>query len=106
MNNYYVDVEVPFSLVNETYYMSFYEVELLNSTVDTFGTILGILAGEELEEEPEEYKHYIAIEVYSKTDDDCLKEGSPSKETIIQYLNNLKKEYLNGENWNREVRVK
>ncbi|MBS9461288.1 hypothetical protein KIM67_02610 [Flagellimonas sp. 389] len=104
LENYYVDVEVPFNLDGRNYFLSFYEVEMLDRTVDTFGTVLGIIAGEELEEEPEEFKHYIAIEVFSSIENDCLKETYPSRESIVTHLNILKNEYLNGRNWNRLVR--
>ena len=46
---------------------------------------------------------YIAIEVYSDSEKDCLQENSLSRKSVLEYLRNLKSEYLNTHNYNEIV---
>ena len=46
---------------------------------------------------------YIAIEVYSDTEYDCLMEKSLSREAVLKYLRGLKREYLTTHNYNETV---
>jgi hypothetical protein len=43
---------------------------------------------------------YIAIEVYSDSENDCLHQNSPSRETVSEYFRLLKNEYLATHNYN------
>jgi hypothetical protein len=46
---------------------------------------------------------YIAIEVFTDTEKDCLSEESVSQQKVLSYLRNLKKEYLATDNYNELV---
>lgn len=46
---------------------------------------------------------YIAIEVFSSTEKDCLREDSISKDVVLPYLRNLKQEYISTHNYNEAV---
>ena len=46
---------------------------------------------------------YIAIEVYSDKEKDCLHQDSFSREPVLNYLRTLKKEYLTTHNYNETV---
>jgi len=46
---------------------------------------------------------YLATEVYSDTETDCLVETSFSREVVLKYLRTLKKEYLATYNYNETV---
>ncbi len=46
---------------------------------------------------------YIAIEVYSDFEKDCLLMDSLSREAVLEYLRILKKEYLSTHNYNEVV---
>ena len=46
---------------------------------------------------------YIAIEVYTDFEKDCLLENSLSRAAVLKYLRSLKKEYLTTHNYNETV---
>ncbi len=46
---------------------------------------------------------YIAMEVYSDAEKDCLQEESLSRELVLKYLRALKNEYLSTHNYNETV---
>lgn len=46
---------------------------------------------------------YIAIEVFSETEKDCLHEESEARDIVLPYLRALKKEYLSTHNYNEVV---
>ena len=46
---------------------------------------------------------YIAMEVFSDTEEDCLAEDSISREKVLSYLRKLKNEYLATDNYNEVV---
>ena len=55
---------------------------------------------------PDEFRsdnYYIAIEVYSDLEVDCLHVKSLSREVVLKYLRALKNEYLSTHNYNEVV---
>jgi hypothetical protein len=111
LNNYYVDVQVPFLVDGNTYYFSFYEVEIPTKTINLIPLALDVALNKAADMEPVfDEAHtsrignwYIAIEVFSDTEEDCLAENSISREKVLSYLRKLKNEYLATDNYNEVV---
>ncbi|WP_318311032.1 hypothetical protein [Flagellimonas crocea] len=111
LGGYYVDVQVPFFVNNETYYFSFYEVEIPTKTVNLFPMVLDIVLDQTADMDPmmeDAYSSrignwYIAMEVFSDIEKDCLSEDSISRELVLPYLRDLKNEYLSTDNYNEVV---
>ncbi|MFV0539923.1 MAG: hypothetical protein ACK5MZ_01625 [Aestuariibaculum sp.] len=104
----HIDVEwnVPFTINNTEYYFSFYEVERVDETIN----ILPIATDAILEKNnidpvleniytTRKGNWYIAIVVSNSEMKDCLKTGNPDYEAILQYLKDIKYEYLNTTNY-------
>ncbi|MAU26271.1 MAG: hypothetical protein CMH48_05585 [Muricauda sp.] len=110
LDDYYVDVQVPFSVANNNYFFSFYEVEIKDKSLNLFPALFNAVMNEALGSEEEEYisgrdvleneNRYIAIEVFSSLEKDCLHEDYPSRKEVLVYLRDLKKEYLTTHNYN------
>ena len=82
-----VDLEVPFRINDQLYYLSFYEVEKTTSLIDIFAIT-------------DEFIHefgtyYIVITVTDNDEKDCLNPSHINRNMILQYLKDLKQEYLN-----------
>ncbi|PWL39867.1 hypothetical protein DKG77_03285 [Flagellimonas aquimarina] len=116
LQDYYVDTQVPFQLGNEQFYLSFYEVEIHDKAINLFPIVFDLafsaaVGNDEIEpvlsEDAEPILRsgnwYIAIEVFSNTEKDCLREDSISKDMVLPYLRNLKQEYLSTHNYNEVV---
>ncbi|MEO9512882.1 MAG: hypothetical protein ABJN84_05810 [Flavobacteriaceae bacterium] len=111
LKDYYVDTEVPFTIENETFYFSFYEVEIPTKTINLIPLVVDGIISQTTEMDPMlEDVHsfrignwYIAIEVFSGTGKDCLKEDSISKDMVLPYLRKLKQEYISTHNYNEVV---
>ena len=111
LNDYYVDVEVPFDVQGNNYFFSFYEVEIPTKTINLVPLILDGVLTQASDMDPvfdELYatrtgNWYIAIEVFSETENDCLLESSVSRDIVLPYLRNLKNEYLSTQNYNEIV---
>jgi len=116
LDDYHVDVEVPFIIDDKEYYFSFYEVEIPNKSISLFPLIFDVGANVALgndEFEPYAMNNsdgitrvgywYIAIEVFSATEKDCLHEDSKSRAIVLPYLRSLKEEYLSTHNYNEVV---
>ncbi len=109
--DYYADTEVPFMVENKPYYFSFYEVEIPTKTINLIPLAIDGILSEAADMGPlMEDVHasrfgnwYIAIEVFSDTEKDCLSEDSISKDIVLPYLRNLKQEYLSTHNYNEVV---
>ena len=86
LNDLDVDFEVPFRIEGELYYLSFYEVEKLTTAVDLFNIT------DELVHEVGTW--YIVITVIDNDSKDVLKASHPKHQLIIQYLKDLRREYL------------
>jgi len=116
LDDYYVDVEVPFSIEEEAYYFSFYEVEIQDKALNIAPIFIDVLLNEALDNEDFEPvvsdtfdpvsrtgNWYIAIEVFSKKEKDCLAKDSQSRAKVLTYLRGLKEEYLSTANYNEVV---
>ncbi|MEX0315938.1 MAG: hypothetical protein AB3N18_17295 [Allomuricauda sp.] len=111
LEDYYVDVEVPFDLDGKMLYFSFYEVEIPTKTINLIPIVIDGILSQTTEMDPMlEEVHtsrignwYIAMEVFSKTERDCLHEDSTYRPQLLMYLSQLKDEYLNTVNYNEVV---
>lgn len=105
--------DIPFEMNGEQYFFSFYEVEIPDKAINLFPVVTSILfnaAIGTLEDaeiaEPTMARSdnwYLAIEVYSDLEKDCLEINSLSREVVLKYLRALKKEYLSTHNYNEVV---
>ena len=113
LNDYFVDVEVPFEIEGETFYLSFYEVMKKSKALFLVPLATDIAINEATnsgEFEPVFAKQdntileggtfYVVIEVYSDDEKDCLSQSSRNRQRALAYLQNLKAEYLNTHNYN------
>ena len=107
----HIDVydNVPFQINGMQYFFSFYEVSIPDKAINLFPFFLeaGVNAALNVESEenpePTEYRKdyfYIAIEVYNDIENDCLSENSLSRTSVLNYLRELKNEYLSTHNYN------
>ena len=116
LNDHYVDVEVPFQLEGKDYFFSFYEVHISDKAIDLFpmlvdATVNVMLGNEDFgtylttEENStiNNSNYYIAIEVFSNAEPDCLQDNYPNQKAILAYLRTLKEEYLATDNYNEVV---
>jgi len=111
LDDYYVDVQVPFLIEGQTFYFSFYEVEIPTKTINLIPLALDVALNQATDMEPvfnEAHTSrignwYVAMEVFSDTEKDCLSENSISREIVLSYLRDLKNEYLATDNYNEIV---
>ncbi len=111
LKDYCVDVQVPFSIQDNTFYFSFYEVEIPTKTINLIPMAFDVILNQTADMDPileEAYSSrtgnwYIAMEVFSDTEKDCLIEGSVSRDIVLSYLRDLKNEYLATDNYNEVV---
>ncbi len=116
LNDHYVDVEVPFQLDGKDYFFSFYEVHISDKAVNLlplmFDATMNMVLGKEDFETYVATKansivntgnYYIAIEVFSKKESDCLQDHYPNRKPILAYLRGLKEEYFVTHNYNEVV---
>lgn len=111
LNDYFVDVEVPFEIEGSTYYFSFYEVEIPTKTINLVPLVLDGILSQAADMDPVfDELHtsrvgnwYIAMEVFNDLEKDCLREGSVSRDIVLPYLRELKSEYLATNNYNEVV---
>ena len=81
-----VDFEVPFRIDDKLYYLSYYEAEKSTSLLDIFAIT---------DEFIHEYgTYYIVITITDNDDKDCLNPSHINHKLILQYLKDLKQEYL------------
>jgi len=101
--------DVPFKIDGVQYFFSFYEVEISTKKINLGGMVVDAMFGAAgIGPVVNDYAHrkghwYIAIEVYSDTEYDCLMATSLSREAVLKYLTALKKEYLTTHNYNETV---
>lgn len=102
--------DVPFEIDGEQYFFAWYEIEIPNKSLNLIPIIVDValLASEinpVLEDSYSSRKGnwYLAMEVYSDTEPDCLVQTSLSREIVLKYLSALKKEYLATHNYNETV---
>lgn len=116
LDDYYVDVQVPFEAEGNQYYFSFYEVEIPDKAINLFPLIFDVAVSaatgsdevepimtEDAEEILRNGNYYIGIEVFTDEEKDCLSENSLSRPIVLKYLRKLKKEYLDTDNYNEIV---
>ncbi|MBO0591269.1 hypothetical protein I2486_07590 [Cellulophaga sp. E16_2] len=104
--------DVPFQLENQQYFFATYEVEIQDKSFQLVPIALDVLLSTSLgsdEVHPlfsnsdgisRKGNFYIAIEVYSDLEKDCLLANSFSRTSVLKYLRQLKKEYLATHNYN------
>ncbi|WP_136468152.1 hypothetical protein [Flagellimonas onchidii] len=111
LEDYYVDVEVPFMVNGQKFYFSFYEVEIPTKTINLIPLMIDGILSQTTEMDPMlEEVHtsrignwYVAIEIFSDNQKDCLQEDSIFRPQLLAYLTQLKNEYLNTVNYNEVV---
>ena len=109
LNDYKVNDDVPFTIDDEQYFFAFYEIRKNDKVLHLFPFIIfAALDAEDGEYEGgdeivKREKWFIAIEVYSDFEKDCLAMNSLSREVVLQYLRALKREYLSTEDYNEFV---
>ncbi|WP_396636937.1 hypothetical protein [Maribacter sp. R77961] len=108
----HIDVydNIPFSLANKQFFFSFYEVDIPNKTINLIPIAVdAILQNSELDPimdglyETRKGNWYIAIEVYSDMEYDCLHPNSVSRPIVSEFLRSLKNEYLASYNYNEAI---
>ncbi len=116
LNNQNVYDDVPFTIDEQQFFFSFYEVEIPDKTINLFPVVLDVFTNAALGNDEMDSifsgedatfsgvnNWYIAIEVYSDFEKDCLLMDSLSREAVLEYLRILKKEYLSTHNYNEVV---
>ncbi len=110
LNNQNVYDDIPFTINDSQYFFSFYEVEIPTKIVNLGGVIVDAMldnAGvDPVFEESYGIRKgywYIAIEVYSDLEKDCLQVDALSRDVVLKYLRTLKQEYLITHNYNETV---
>ncbi|MGB5817988.1 MAG: hypothetical protein WBG90_00790 [Saonia sp.] len=110
LNDHLVDTDVPFKILEQQCFFSFYEVEIPTKTVNLVPLIIdGLLDRADMSPVLEDAHSsrtgtwYVAIEVYSDVEKDCLSENSLSRTSVLKYLRTMKKEYLSTHNYNEVV---
>lgn len=98
---------VPFTIQENQYFFSFYEADIPNKTINLIPIAIDVMLDKaDIDPAMEQmYKSrkgnwYIAIEVYSDTENDCLQPTSKSKQAVSDYLQKLKDEYVTTYNYN------
>lgn len=108
--------DIPFKVDDERYFFAWYEVEIPDKTLNLAPAVIdvalnGVLGNDAFEpyllESVDSFHRkgnwYIAIEVYSDTEKDCLTTQALSREVVLKYLRVLKEEYLTTHNYNEVV---
>ena len=114
LNDRNVYEDIPFELNEEQYFFAWYEVEIQDKLLNLGPPLFNAVVNETLNSEDDvEYiqtediirngNWYLAIEVYSDKEKDCLRQGTLSRELVLEYLRALKKEYLSTHNYNEIV---
>ncbi len=113
LNHSNVYDDVPFQIDGHHFFFVFYEISIPDKTLNFLPAILNASMNRVLKSEDEEYidgsdilrkdNWYVAIEVYSDIEKDCLDQNSLSRDAVLMYLRNLKKEYLTTHNYNETV---
>ena len=109
--------DIPFSFEGESYFFAWYEVEIPDKSVNIAPALINEVMNRALdpddEDEDSDYLNepdvfrkgnwYLALEVYSDTENDCLHKDALSREDVLKYLRALKKEYLSTHNYHEIV---
>ena len=113
LNDKQVYDDVPFMVAGKQYFFSVYEVEIKDKMLNFFPFFFDAILNKALNnDDMETYfsndnnfvlrkgNWYLAIEVYSDFEKDCLSVNSPSRDVVLNYLRFLKNEYLTTHNYN------
>lgn len=110
LNDENVYDDVPFTVNDAPYFFSFYEVEVPTKIINLGGVVADAMlttAGvDPVFEDSYGSRNghwYIAIEVYSDQEKDCLHTDALSREAVLKYLRTLKQEYLTTHNYHETV---
>ena len=116
LQDHYVDVEVPFQIENSTYYFSFYEVDINHTSLNLLPLLFDVGLNAALgNDDFDTYaatnnnsirrkgNFYVAMEAFSKTEEDCLSQTYENRTRVLAYLHDLKEEYLSTYNYNEVV---
>lgn len=105
----HIDVydNVPFMVGQTQYFFSFYEIDIPNKSINLVPLAIDAVL-QSMDVDPvmdgsyqtRKGNWYIAIEVYSDTEHDCLDEKSPNRSVVSDYLQLLKNDYLAHQNYN------
>ena len=99
LNNINVIDDVPFQIDGEQYFFSFCEVDIPNKGLNLFAIVADVFLNGALNNQnisngttsvSRNSNWYIAIEVYSDSENDCLQINSLSREPVLKYLRALK----------------
>ncbi|WP_281541771.1 hypothetical protein [Maribacter aestuarii] len=116
LNNDNVYDDIPFEIDDKQYFFSFYETEIQDKYLNLFPFVADISLNAALDNDDMEPilsdkaegvrrngNWYIAIEVYSDTEKDCLTINPLSRKVVLEYLRDLKNEYLATHNYNELI---
>ncbi|SHI48892.1 hypothetical protein [Pseudozobellia thermophila] len=113
LNHVNVYDDVPFTIDGQNYFFAFYEISIPNKTLNLAPALFNVAMNRLLDTEDDTYidgqdmlrkdDWYIAIEVYSDAEKDCLSEDSLSRDSVLAYLRGLKNEYLTIHNYHETV---
>jgi len=106
LNHIDVGINVPFQLNNQTLYLSYYEAERIDKNVNLPLALIDAKresnGNSRLFEDHYSNRTgywYIIITIYDENITNCLRDKHPLKEKTIQYLKDLKQEYLTTQNY-------
>jgi hypothetical protein len=106
LNQNKVDLDVPFVVNDQLFFFSFYEVEKTTNVVN----LVPIVVDAQLDREgygpffESTYQSrtghwYILINVFDEQGNDALHPAHAQRDTVKRYLNDLRKNYINNENY-------
>ncbi len=107
LNHKNVGVKTPFTSNRETYYLSYYEVERTDENLVLPLVLVDLKRSSNGNEPLFENNYtlrkghwYIILTVYDNALKNCLLDNHPKQSEIINYLKNMKAQYLNTSNYN------
>ncbi len=106
--------DIPFEIEGEQYFFAWYEVEIADKSINLAPILFNATMSRLLDSDNDDGfidaeevirsgNWYLALEVYSDVEKDCLKEDTLSREVVLKYLRALKNEYLSTHNYNEVV---
>ena len=106
LNDIDVDYDVPFRINETLYFLSFYEIEKATKTLNLLPLFIdGVTKDSNLETDmfdnyvSRKGSWYIVITILDKNSNNCLKESHAKRNKVLQYLKDLKQEYLTTQNY-------
>ncbi|WP_411896140.1 hypothetical protein [Winogradskyella sp. A2] len=105
LNNIDVDYDVPFQINDKYYFITFYEVEIPDKSINILPMFVDVLTSNNIETDLSEVyftrkgNWYIVAIVLDDESENCLNTSYQNRKEIILYLNTLRQEYLNTKNY-------